>query len=74
MSAMELAEWIAYFSAIEPMPSAARDAAQICAVLANVNRTRGPAFHARDFLPRVVAGPTQTTEQMMAEFNRITGS
>lgn len=63
MSAVEFVEWIAYFR-IEPIPDPIRDAAQICATIANVNRSKGPAYRARDFMPRVV-GAKQTTEEMM---------
>lgn len=67
MTAAELAEWIAYFECIEPIPDPTRDAALICWVLAMVNHGKGPAPKLEDFMPKPprVQKREQTVEEMM---------
>ena len=68
MTAREMAEWIAYFECIEPLPDPTRDAAMICWVLAMVNHGKGSPPKLDDFMPKPprAGRKGQTAEQMMA--------
>ena len=51
-----------------------RDAAQIYAVMANANRSKGKSFRVSDFLRQPPKGRRgQTTEAMKAAFDQIAG-
>lgn len=52
LSGRELDRWKAYHE-VEPIPRAGWFEAQICAVVANANRTGGKAAKAEDFLPQI---------------------
>lgn len=72
MTAVELAEWLAYFECIEPIPDPTRDAALICWVLAMINHGKGPEPRIDNFMakPPLAERPRQTPEQMMAILGR----
>jgi hypothetical protein len=73
MSYAELLGWMAFFSEVEVMPDSTREAAQICAVIANANRVKGSkAFRVKNFVPRV-GRHAQSTEQMQMVFDRVAG-
>lgn len=68
----ELEEIILYYFEHQAMPDPASDSAMICAVLANVNRSKGKSFKVTDFLRRPpMGGKAQTTEEMQATFERL---
>lgn len=75
MPADELAEWAAYHE-LEPIPDPAWNAAQICAVVANANRSKGPAAKVEDFLPRIARKARgkvrQSPAEMLAAFRAAT--
>jgi len=74
MSGHELDRW-KEFHALEPLPDPAWNAAQICAVVANSNRTKGRPSKISDFLPRVaeVASRVRLSgEELMRRFRSIT--
>lgn len=56
-------EWEA-FCEYEPLPDPYWIGAQICSVVANSQRARGPAFKVDDFIPRVRPERRQSVEEM----------
>lgn len=72
MPASELDEWRAYASH-EPLPDPYWIGAQICQVVVNMNRSKGPAAKVEDFIPRIRPDrPRQTPEEMRAVFLKAT--
>jgi hypothetical protein len=63
MSALEFAEWMAYYS-LEPFGERRADyrSAQIVQMIANVNRTRGEPYPLSDFLPDEIAAEAEELE------------
>lgn len=69
----DIDELILYFTEIEALPDASRDAAMICSVVANSNRSKGRAFQPRDFMPHPPVKHKQTTEAMQRTFDMLGG-
>lgn len=70
MSGPELDRWRAYHQ-VEPITAPGWMEAQICATVANSQRSKGPPAKVEDFLPKVIRGrgtgrARQTPEEMMA--------
>lgn len=73
MSAVELQEW-AIRSERHPLPDPYWIGGQICSVVANANRSKGPAFKVEDFIPKLFVRKRkrQTPEEMLATMQAIT--
>lgn len=74
MSGHELERWRA-FHEVEPLTGPHWMLAQLCALTANVNRTRGKPAKLEDFLPRLGrrgrARAKQSVEEMMTAFKAV---
>ncbi len=71
MSGVEVMEWMEIHR-LDPLPDPYWIGAQIACVVANSMRSKGPALKIEDFIPRAVAGRTQSVEQMMANLRAAT--